>query len=210
MSLSYADARTQLRTVTAHDSDTQITDAQINSWFDQEVARVRRDLRLVAPQLYQVLSGTTTLTSVVPFVDLTAFTPAFESVWRVEMQSGSVWVDVPVSDEFEPDGGDLVYREHSIDGTWPDRLTFSPDSLAAGAVVRVAYHCVPTANTVDVPSGFEDVVIMRTAAKVALRCFDDPGNFIALADRTWESQRKAIRRRYGAQPQPGLRLTKGW
>lgn len=206
MPLSFADARTRVRAVTAHDTDTQITDSQLDAWLTDETARVRRDLIAVAPQLYQKLSDTFPLT-ITPYLDLSAITD-FERVWRVDVLDGSTWRDVPVSDEASPELGDLTYRETTAGGI--PALLFSPSTAALGNSFRVAYHAAPAASSVEVPSGMEDAVLMRVAAKVAMRCFDDPRAFNEEADRVWATQRRAVRRRYGAQPQPGLRLTKGW
>lgn len=207
MAITYAAARTQIRTATAHDVDTQASDAQLDSWLDQEVAQLRRALISVAPGLYQRVAATQ-LPTVNAWFDLSIVSPAFERVWRFERLYGSTYLDVPVADESSPDAGFLTYRETTDSGT--PILRLSPSTEALNATYRLTYHPKPTAASVEVPEGLEDVAVQKVAARVAMRLFDDPAPYLALADRVWLEQRKYLRKRYGAQPQPGLRLTKGW
>ena len=207
MSLTYLQARTQIRTATAHDVDAQVSDTQLDSWLDQEVAQLRRMLISVAPTLYQRTAPTQT-PAVNSWFDLAIVSPAVERVWRFERLYGSTYIQVPVSDEASPEADFLNYRETTNAGS--PILLLAPSREALGGTYRLIYHPVPAASTVEVPTGCEDVVIQRVAGRVAMRLFDDPAPFFALADRVWTEQRRALRRRYGAQPQPGLRLTKGW
>lgn len=201
--MSLANVRTAVRTDTAHDNDTQVTDAQIDVFIDLEYRRVRRDLTWVTPTLYLTTETSFALTS-------SAFTHAipsdFDRIYRVERQDGTRWFPIDVASE--PDATVPMTLSFREEGT---NLIFSPAELVAGTY-RLTYHVKPVAgySTIDVPDGLEDVVIHRTAAQVRIRFNEDPSPHERKAEAAWTEALKNLRRRYGAHPQPGIRRVRGW
>ncbi len=201
-------ARTAIRASTDHDSDTQVTDAQLTAWLDLEYKNLRRVLAQIAPSLYAtadssqvIAAGSTTL----------ALPTNYERLVRLEQQFGSNWFPVLISDELTPHYGELNAREEGA------AFQLSPVSLAPGTY-RFIYVALPATlvNVTDdstalaVPSGCEDVILERVAARVRERFDEDPSAHLARADRVWREQKSALRRRYGKHAVPGLRPVRRW
>ncbi len=204
MAMTRAEARTAINS-TFEEVSGAPSSTDLNTWIDLEHKLVLRELAHAAPSSVAAVSSNQTLAS----GDTELFPPAFmESVIRVERQSGSAWVPVDVSDELTPHIGGLTYREES------GALVVSPTQLAPGTY-RIVYTVAAATMTADgdllqVPPGIEDVIIERVAARCRVRLDEDPTPHLQRADAVWKAQLKALKKRYGRHPVPGLRQTRRW
>jgi hypothetical protein len=201
--MTVTEAIAAIRASTLHDADTQVTDAQITVKIDQEYKRLRRQLVLLIPSLYEVVS-TPTITA----GNTTIAKPTdFERLVLLERQSaGSQYFALTAADRLNKNDPDQIsfYERAS-------NFVVQPDSLAPGSY-RLTVVLGPTTGytSLDVPGGCEDVIVERAAAWVCARHEDDPSYHDAAADRIWREQRSVLIRRYGAHPQPGLARTRRW
>jgi len=76
-------------------------------------------------------------------------------------------------------------------------LTFT--EYASGAVT----------DSIEVPTGLEEVVTERVAVRVRERTNEDPSLHIRRADEVWKEVLPVIKRRYGAHPLVGFRRVRG-
>ena len=208
--MTRTEARTAIRAATDHDADTQVTDAQLNVWIDIFHQLLRRELNLIAPQLYTATAASETIAA-----GTTALTmPSdYGTLVRVEVQSGSDWYPVPLSDELNVHTGELQVREEG------NVLTLAPSSRTAGTY-RIVYVKEPatlsaesgTGGVLLVPKGCEYIITEAVAACVRNRDNDDPSFHLnnGLSGQIWKTQKSALRRRYGKGAAPGLRLTRNW
>src|SRR3954470_13772917 len=114
---------TLVRSTIGHDTDTQVTDTQINAWIDQVFPDFRREILAVAPSLYTAVAATQQLTTSDPDFDLPA---DFERVNRFEILSGLRYYGVPVAVTVSADSQGLTYREEA------GVLRVAPADSAAG------------------------------------------------------------------------------
>lgn len=211
MSMTRSEARTVIRANTDHEgaSDTQVTTTQLDTWIDLENKLLAREVALIAPTLYtktddeqELASGDTDGSLNLP--------DDFERIVRIEKQvSGDVWYPLSISDGLSPHtGSTLTAREEE------DCYIISPDAIMAGTYrlvyVRQAVTMSDDSDTLDVPSGCEDVLIERVCARVRGKLDEDPSLHLQNADRTWRVQKQALRRRYGKSPEPGIRPMRRW
>lgn len=208
--MTRAEARTAIRASTDHDSDTQVTDAQLNVWIDIFHQLVRREINLIVPQLYSAVASEQTLTGSTESMTMPS---DYGGLVRVEQQIGSDWYQVPIADELNPHISTLSVREEA------NTLKLAPKALAVG-VFRVIYLVEPATLSADsgtggvllVPKGIELVICEAVSAFVRNRDNDDPSFSLSHGPvgALWKMQKTALRRRYGKAATPGLRLTRHW
>ncbi len=208
--MNQAEARAAIRASTNQDVVGQVTEAQLDVWMDLEHKALRRKLQLIAPTLYTAVDTAQVITSASPALTLPS---DFESLVRIERQVGDDWEPVEITDGLNPHISDLNVREEG--GT---SLKLAPAALAAGTY-RIVYVQKPTVltltgsgngSTLAVPQGLEDVILELVCARVRVRFDEDPSPHYARAGQVWAEQKPALRRRYGASPEPGLRLVRRW
>lgn len=203
------EARTAIRALTDHDgeNDDQVTDDQLDIWINLEHAMIRRRLAHIAPSLYEATDDEQTLDSDDEgLLDLPA---DFDSLVRVEQQIGSDWYPISVADGLQPHVSPLNVREEY------DGLRLAPVSLAIGTF-RIVYkqaaaiELADDADDLEVPDGFEDIIIEKCAARVRTKDADDPSPHFIRAQEVWNELKGPLRRRYGNHSVPGLRIVRGW
>jgi hypothetical protein len=173
-----AAATTAVRSATAHDADTQVTDTQIAAELDREYRRVRRWLSSFLPELYQKVASFTIAS---PTNALTK-PDDFERVTRLEqMFSQGYYQPLTVRAQLHASQG--IARDCS--GTY--RLTY----VARPVDGYTAY---------DVPEGAEDILISLVAAWVKQRHEEDPTYFMQRAAQLKDEIRSSLVMRYGAHP----------
>lgn len=209
--MTKAQLLTLVRTTIGHDTDTQVTDTQINTWIDQVYPEFRREILGVAPSLYTAVAATQVLTTTDADFDLPA---DFERVNRFEVLVGNDYLGVPVADSHSADFSTLSYREEA------GVLRVAPSTSAAGTY-KLTYNKAPSLTgdyLVEVPTGLELVIAERVAGHIRPRFNEGAEQHQAAADRIWHGvpgipgsgQKTYIRRRYGGHTQSGLARTRGW
>jgi hypothetical protein len=195
-----------VRSDTDHDSDTQVSDAQITVWANRQYYLLRQKLADVCPTLYNVQLSFTVAAGASSYT----ITPAggaetFLKVRKLERQDttqNSYWNEVgvanPLDPEAIPDGLDWAFLERS------GVLDIYP-SLSAPGTYRLTYIGAPAAltgsATIALPTVLEETLVQRIAARVRIRLREDPGPHLALAA---ESEKEAwawLAKRYGIHPQ---------
>jgi hypothetical protein len=206
-----SDVETMVRAQTGHDSDTQVTQAQIYAWLLLDYPAFRREIIDVAPSLYTAVATVQVLTAADPDFDLPA---DFERVNMFEVLVGADYIDVPVAGGPGADFRGISYREEA------GVLRVAPSGSAPGTY-KLTYNKAPTLTsdyTIEVPAGCELVIVERLCARVRGRFNEDPSPHIAEANRIWHGvpgvpgsgQKTAIRRRYGGHTQSAFVQTRGW
>ena len=180
-----ASAVTAVRSATAHDSDTQVTDAQITAELDREYRRVRRWLSSFAPSLYQaeasfvVAAGASTIAKPVDF----------DRVLTLEREMGQgVYVPLAMRPQLHAHSG----RQIDCAGTY--RLTY-------------VQRPVDGYTAFDIPDGAEDILIQLVAAWARVRHDEDPSYHMQRAEQLKSELRPVLKMRYGAHPRCLLQTT---
>jgi hypothetical protein len=223
-------AITHIRNRTGHDTDQQIVDStMLLPWIEQETRRVRRELSLKVPALYEQLTGPVNVAAGTSFVTISSgIATSFERLLGVSRRvlgsggsassAGDEWVDVPV---WEEDSPWLGYREE-----WAV-IRFYPPDIAPGdyrfrwiqGITTAAFTTSTDLNVISgtaggLPQGFEEIVIELVCATVANRVpGDDPtphlqavwGNPATGDEGMWKREVRALRQRYGRSIKPGFR-----
>lgn len=203
--MNRSQARVAIRASTDHDDDTQVTDAQLDVWLEQEHKAFRRQLAMVAPTLYATTDDEQELES---DDELLTKPVNFEQLIRIEKKYGTEWYPVEASDDLSPHIGGLTFREEG------DFFKLAPAALVAGTY-RIVHSFAPDdldddSDTLEVPPGCEDIILERVCARVRERLDSDPTPHLQRAKRLWDEQRPIIRRRHGKHAKPGLRLVRRW
>ena len=173
-----AQAVTAVRSATAHDADTQVTDPQITAELDREYRRVRRWLSGFLPELYQASQDYTIAspTNVLTKPD------TFERIVRLEQQfSQGYWEPMQMRPIL-----------HASEGIVRD----------CGGTYRLTYVARPVDgySAYDIPEGAEDILINLVAAWVRVRHEEDPSYFVGRANQLKDEIRLTLSMRYGAHP----------
>lgn len=195
--MNLADLRAAVRAETDNDEDTQITDAQLNTWFWVEYGKVRRRLSARFPELFTVtsddivvLSGQSRITKPLNLERLIRIERCYEDRWEAVPHANKV---NPHLDTY------LGYREHD------DYFWLTPADSAPGTYrlifVTEPETCFPAG---DIPRGFEDVIIQKVVAKAQIRIGGDPSPHITEADTTFRQLAKALTPRKSNAPEPGF------
>jgi hypothetical protein len=171
-----------VRTATAHDADTQVTDAMITEELDQEYRNLRRYISQFAPTMYTKTYETTLAIGV-----STITKPSdYERVVRLETRfSQGYYQPLAMRSVLESSQGVAV----DVAGTY--RLTYT-------AQPEDGY------STFDLPPGAANILVNYVAAFVCQRHQEDPSFF----ERRYEMKKAELRRdlvlRYGAHPLPAI------
>jgi hypothetical protein len=183
--MTIANAILAVRSATAHDSDLQVTDAQITAELDREYRRVRRWLASFVPSLYQaeasfvVAAGSSAIAKPVDF----------DRVLTLEREMGQgVYVPLALRPQLHAHSG----RQIDCSGTY--RLTY-------------VQRPVDGYTTYDVPDGAEDIMIQIVAAWVRQRHDEDPSFHMQRAEQLKNELRPVLKMRYGAHPRCLLQTT---
>lgn len=195
------------RTLTDHDSDTQITDTQLLALLNTRYEALCRALGMVVPTLRTKVAATFTVSSG-NSQDVTAaplFLTDFDRVRRIRRQvSAGVWdpigVASPIDPETIPQEHDFVFLER---GTV---IEFYPSLLVVGQTFELSYVYRPvrlasTASALDIPDGADDVLAQQLAALIRGRFDEDPSAHVAEAARLWTDLKWYLQRRYGVHPE---------
>lgn len=186
-----ADAITAVRTATAHDVDTQVTNAQITFWLDKEYRRVRRWLSTFMPELYETTAPLFTLAGVQSGVTI-AKPVDYERIVRLEAQwYQASWYPLAVRPQLNAGSGLPV----DVSGTY-----------------RLVYVTQPVDGytTLDVPVGCEDLIIQPVAALVRQRHGESPKFHLDMAAQLKKDLRADLAMRYGAHGRSALQQTCNW
>lgn len=185
---------TEVRAVTDHDTDTQVTDAQILSWMDPILQALQRQCADLAPDLFTAVSDDFAIAAGASSQDLASAPLSLGDVLgkirSVERkQSATVYYAIP--------------QYHVLVGTMAASLSwrqlgettilFRPP-LAAPGTYRVQYllKCPPLAlvsTAFSVPHGADSVIVERLAAKVRMRFEEDPTPHVNAANQAWKDLR---------------------
>lgn len=203
--MNRGEARTAVRS-TFEDTAGAPTDTELNTWIDIEHKLLLRKIGEAAPSTMTLVTTPTTLAAGTDQVSLPA---DFETLIRFERQVGTRWEPVDRSDDLSPHLGYRTFREEGF-GT----IVVSPIELAPGTY-RAVYTWLPStltadANLLQVSPGFEDVIIERVAARCRVKLEEDPTPHLQRAEKVWTEQIRALKKRYGRHPDPGLRQVRRW
>lgn len=214
-----------IRFRTGRDNSGHVQDASLYPELEIETKNLRNYLAEKVPGAFEFSTTSPTVNAdgeiVVP--------NDYRKMIRLErLLSGSGltahYVDVPPANPLRPqDNSQLCWRETNFQF----RLALSPPQDVSTVLGwRLTYVSVPsitidTSNDlVDVPDGFEEIVIYRVAATVAIRCHDEEkaSYFREVVDGNPAKGTKgllaelvqALRRRHGAHSRPGATPTRGY
>lgn len=209
---------TDVRTVTLHDSDTQITDTQLVALLKAEYALLRRRLADIVPDLYTVYSASWTLTqggtnsqdlsaSPVSATDVSKI----QAVERQDASGSGVWYPVPLAPRLTADvSGTIRWRQRGA--TIVD--IFPP--LSAAGIYRAIYtsnggiNSWTTSTAIDIPDGADAYLRERVAATVRVRFGDDPSPHLTLAADLWTQLRDYLKVQNPATPNQIIDATGIW
>jgi hypothetical protein len=199
--VTVAELITAVRTATRFDiaSPSPVTDTMVTVWVDQEHKRFRRELNVAVPALYKATSSEATIAAGAQ----TLTKPNdFEKLVRIERKVAERWETI----EPAPDtnGGFACYLGFEEVGAtyliWP--------LAAAAGTYRIVYSKTVTAGytSIEVPDGFEDVLIERVSGRVKERLQPSEAQMhFQIADRIWQQQMPLLRLRYGRNSRSGFR-----
>jgi hypothetical protein len=174
-------AVTAVRSATAHDADTQVTDTQIIAELDREYRRARRWLSSFLPELYQAVAPIYTLAGVADgTVNLLAKPVDFETLVRLEQQfSQGFWQPLTPRPQLHASEG--IARD--VTGSY--RLTY-------------VSRPVDGYTTFDLPPGAEDIMICLVSGWVRNRHEEDSSWHMQRAADLKNELRASLAMRYGA------------
>lgn len=170
MALTLSAAETQVRDLTRHDVDTRLSQAQAWRWLNHEYAQLRTWLQDVAPEFYNVVSGSIALAEG-DEIQLTSALVTFERLRRVEYDAGSEnWRPMELGSPVDPNRHGSRGPTFRVEG---NRLRFGPDNRFSGDV-RVVYWVTPPAlaaggSAFEIPVQLEHPLILRACGWVGVR-----------------------------------------
>lgn len=184
---------TNIRALTDHDTDTQVTDPQLFAWISTEYFAIRRTLNRVVPTLY-VNTVSFTISSGNTY---TIVATDFESIRRLQRLAGdSTYYAVKQASPLDPELARSIafLKRGSV-------LEFYPSQAATGSY-KLTYMTKPTqitagGDTVDVPEGVDEVIAQKVSAKVRTRLNDSPTVHMEAADALWKEAKRQLQRDYG-------------
>lgn len=193
---TWSEVETNVRALTNHDSDTQVTTAQLLLWCNLEYTRLRRILGDEVPGLYlgtELFTITSGNTRVIAATD-------FSKVYRLESSyaPSTQYRPLDVASRQDPEGSTaLSFLENG--GT----LEIYPSPSAVGSY-RLTYVKKPVAlvnpgDTVALPDELVDVLAQRLAARVKLRLPDTShAPHLDWAEAAMREALSFLKRRYGS------------
>jgi hypothetical protein len=207
-----SEAISMIRFRTGRDSSGHIQDSSLFPELDLEMRDLRRQLMERAPEWFASVNTSPT------FVGTEIVTPG--DFWKMirleELVSGSgttaQYIEVSHADALRPQGlSRLAWRE---EGT---RIKITPPEDVAGVLGwRLTYLPLESAiindnnDFISLPDGFEQIVVLRVCATVAIRCHDEEkaDRFTAKADAMLPPLLASFGRRRGVHARPGATATR--
>lgn len=196
--MTVTEAIAAARAISAHDApDTSVTDAQITQWVDVELVILMRELGLRLPRM-MLAQASSTITA----GNSTFAKPAdFDAVYRLEVQSGAYYTAIDRAEELNANTSPVrSWREN------PTTIEIVPSEVAP-ATYRLTYLRGPAAGytTLDVPRGFEWVLVPRVAMWIDARFDDRHDAHEKMASQTFDRLMSTAQHRDGVHATPGLR-----
>lgn len=208
MAITAADPIAYARVATDHDTDTQVTDAQLLVLLAPLWQKLRRKLGQRISTLFTrvttftISSGSTQDVTAAP-LSLTDFERVRRLRKQVSNTTPASYIPIGVSDFIDPEmvpwNQDIVFLER---GT---TLEFFPAALIPGSTFELAYITLAAAITatsspIDAPAGIEEILGELLAAKIRVRFEEDPGSHLAAADTALTEYLWDLGKRYGVHP----------
>ncbi|HET7380739.1 MAG TPA: hypothetical protein VFJ24_11910 [Gaiellales bacterium] len=225
-----SDIIADIRTVTEHDSDTQVADSQLVALLKSEYFLLRRRLAEIVPDLYTVYSETWTLTNGGTNAQDLSLTPVFAAdilkILMVERQgsSSTTWYPLQLTTRFTQD---VPISAESLGGqdvlppavTWRQLGATTVEIFPASSPVgtyRALYTSDGgitlwnTATQIEVPPGADAFLRERTAAMVRGRFQEDPAPHLASAADLWAQLEAYLTRLNPATPRRVIDTSWSW
>jgi len=214
---------TAVRTATLHDTDTQVTSAQIQVQLGLEYARLIRWLGDVAPDMVTDYDDVTVAagafkimkSSLIP----TRVDAQYDKVVSIQRKESNVWTSINAASEAEDDWN-MEYISFIERG---DHFYLRPEANAPGAYRVTCLWGVSFDATVDPANsgtarkyylidGTQQALIHRVAAFVAHRhCdLDQVEYHRKVAEESLKEAKQFLRNRTGATPVMGLSRRRAW
>ena len=202
-----ADIIALARPLTDHDSDTQVTDAQLVALVSPRYLALRRKLGRAVPSLYR---STVTWTAAAATQDVTAAPLSltdYDRVYRMRFQTGTspagYWpmgVANPLNPEAISGGYDFAFLER---GTI---LELYPSAQAIGTGFELSYitkgvKLTAPGDTIVLPDGADYILAQLLAADIRVRFEEDPTPHLNIATAEWQELRWQLIQRYGVHPE---------
>jgi hypothetical protein len=196
----------QIRTVTEHDVDLQVTDTQFVPLIDSEYQRIRRQLGDLVPDLYTKVTADFTLGAGITAQDLSAAPTSITDLGKlrsVEIKDGTFYRAVPLA-AFIAEGiaGYLCWRQRGA-----TTIDFFPVELVSGQTFRAKYVSQPasvtaTSDSLDIPAGADGIIVERVAARGVRNRFEEDANpHLQQAAALWQELRESLSMFYNGTPQ---------
>ena len=200
--MSPANAVLAVRYGTAHDADTQTTDAQITAELDRAYRRLRRRINAAFPTIYEKVSSALTVTS-----------PGYTLTKPVDCEHVNV-----LEKQNQAGYWDFIDVQPSLDRSMAALLSFyeqggslilDPASLAPGSY-RIHYSAavVDGYSTFDLPDGLTEILIEEVSAWVRQRHDEDPSFHLMRARQIWDENWMPLKKRYGSHGRSYLQITR--
>lgn len=202
---------TDIRASTDHDSDTQVTDAQLWPWISSSYHVLRRKIADIAPELFTGISADLTVAAGASTIALSSITD-LGKIRTVERKDGSVYTALPLAPfEHGSHPAHLSWRLRAAVGA--DVVDLAPADLAPGTY-RVRYLTKGVAindsgDNLILPEGGDRVVVEEVAARVRVRFEEDPTPHLVAAKAAWEELRQGLVRLYANTSIPIVDV-RGW
>lgn len=184
--------RDDVKATSNHDSDAQVSDAQMNTWINGAIrdlwatyVKLGKDELTAFSSSFTIASGNTK--------DLATVAGDFLELRAVQQLIGSKWQRVPKWRFRTMD--DVAALSYRLTGA--STLVIMPDDQATSKTYRILYLPIPTAlsidgNTVVLPWGGDRYVVEDVAARVRARHEEDPGPHLAAKTAALEAVRKFL------------------
>lgn len=183
---TWTDVEGSVRGLTDHDTDTQVTQAQLLLWANEEMPIFVRRLAQAIPDRYRKVTADF---SGVASQDLglapTSLTD-FDRLDVVQVKDGTLYYDLPLAPEASPESiGYLAWRQRGI-----STIDLYPASLYPGRTFRAKYLYMPAvltnASTIDVPRGGELYLVNMLAERTRHRHEEDTTYLERVREAAWQ------------------------
>jgi hypothetical protein len=197
-----ADLLASIRGATDQDVSGPITDDLLVLWLNEEQGKVRRRIAAFAPALFEAISGDFVVTSPATTIDISSLTTLLK-ILEVQQKRGADYFSI------RPAGlnatiGPLAYRQRGFPGAGCV-IDLFPARMAPGTY-RVRYTTAatpfvlanPTTQVVQLPAGGETALVEAVAARVRVRCAEDPSGHLQLEANAYAELRMGLEPHGGA------------